>query len=111
MPLDPDKVPARRAYQRAYRKGNVGYKLGARKRYLSREYGVDGTEWVDLTDRTCEICGRSDKLRVDHHHGTGKVRGILCNSCNRGLGLLKDSPLFLRKALQYLKAKGFVGPR
>ena len=40
---------------------------------------------------------------VDHNHATGKVRGLLCHSCNRALGLLKDSKEVLRNALNYLE--------
>ena len=40
---------------------------------------------------------------LDHDHHTGNIRGILCNSCNKGIGLLKDSPEILTKALEYLK--------
>ena len=41
--------------------------------------------------------------RVDHDHATRKVRGILCHSCNVGLGHFRDSPLLLEKAAQYLR--------
>jgi hypothetical protein len=39
---------------------------------------------------------------IDHCHSTGRVRGILCNVCNRGLGFLKDDPRVLRRAAKYL---------
>lgn len=52
----------------------------------------------------CAICGRIlwDDLRVDHDHTTGKVRGLLCDNCNWGLGNFKDNPELLRKAVDYL---------
>ena len=43
------------------------------------------------------------RLCVDHCHKTGKVRGLLCNPCNRGLGLLYDSPEILENLIAYLK--------
>lgn len=57
----------------------------------------------DLNNQ-CQICGtNAQTLHVDHCHDTGRVRGLLCGSCNRALGLFKDSPEVLEKAKQYLK--------
>jgi hypothetical protein len=47
--------------------------------------------------------GRKLRLNVDHCHVTGKVRGILCNSCNNGLGRFRDNPDLLLKAADYLQ--------
>ena len=52
----------------------------------------------------CVICGSEEKLVVDHDHKTGKVRGMLCNHCNRGLGHFRDDPMLLEFAAQYLFA-------
>jgi hypothetical protein len=41
-------------------------------------------------------------LRIDHDHGTGNVRGLLCNGCNLALGYMKDNPERLRAAADYL---------
>ena len=63
----------------------------------------------------CAICGTTNPcgegstathlqhLAVDHCHTTGKIRGLLCNPCNRGIGMLKDDPALLEKAATYLK--------
>lgn len=59
-------------------------------------------------DGKCLICGATEsglghKLAVDHNHVTGKIRGILCKSCNIGIGNLKDCPDLLRRAADYLE--------
>lgn len=52
----------------------------------------------------CVICGNEEPLVVDHDHSTGKIRGMLCNHCNRGLGHFRDDPKLLEFAAQYLNA-------
>jgi hypothetical protein len=59
---------------------------------------------LKATVTQCVICGVEDKLVVDHDHQTGKVRGLLCNHCNRGLGHFRDDPMLLEFAAQYLYA-------
>lgn len=55
----------------------------------------------------CAICRTPEKdlkkaLNIDHCHKTEKVRGLLCNSCNQGLGYFKDNISTLEDALYYL---------
>jgi hypothetical protein len=45
---------------------------------------------------------RKSNLCVDHDHKTGKIRGLLCDNCNRGIGLLGDNIDILRNAIGYL---------
>ena len=59
---------------------------------------------IKATVTQCVICGADGKLVVDHDHKTGKIRGMLCNHCNRGLGHFRDDPMLLEFAAQYLFA-------
>ena len=78
---------------------------------LRRKFGItldDYSSMLEKQNGVCAICGNSEpyngySLAVDHDHGTGKVRGLLCSSCNRAIGLFKDSPELLQKAINYLK--------
>ena len=64
----------------------------------------DALRDLKATTKECVICGSNGQLVVDHDHVTGKVRGMLCNHCNRGLGHFRDDPLLLEFAAQYLYA-------
>jgi len=50
----------------------------------------------------CALCNEPEEkfawLCIDHDHETGRIRGLLCPNCNRGLGLLKDNASLLQKA-------------
>lgn len=53
----------------------------------------------------CQICGEEDRrgLCIDHNHETGKIRGLLCDNCNKGIGLLREDSYILEKAKRYLE--------
>lgn len=55
----------------------------------------------------CAICNIPEtllkkKLSIDHCHKSGKVRGLLCHSCNVALGHFRDNKDFLVNAIEYL---------
>lgn len=56
----------------------------------------------------CAICCSdiSIKATLDHCHKTHQVRGWLCHACNSGLGQFKDSPLLIRRAIEYIRKFG-----
>lgn len=67
---------------------------------------ISDDQLKDIKESTtkCVICGNEEPLVVDHDHNTGKIRGMLCNHCNRGLGHFRDDPKLLEFAAQYLNA-------
>lgn len=53
----------------------------------------------------CAICGRTEKLVIDHDHDTGATRGVLCGDHNIAIGLFRDDPAILRAAALYLEER------
>lgn len=85
--------------------------------WMLRSYGLSLEEYEDLLrsqDHRCGICGSPDPRRkngetgnwcVDHDHRTGRVRGLLCHPCNRGIGALGDNIQILKAAVAYLEGQ------
>lgn len=73
---------------------------------LKREYGItqaDFNRMVLEQGHRCACCGKKKaKLIVDHDHETGRVRGLVCYSCNVGIGLLGDTHEHIDRAIAYL---------
>lgn len=83
-----------------------------RERKFKSRYGITKAEYDLLCasqDFSCAICDdqilHPQRLHVDHDHTTGEIRGLLCGKCNRGIGLLRDDPIILEKAIKYLTLK------
>jgi predicted nucleic acid-binding Zn ribbon protein len=103
---DEAKILAAREYRR-----NFG---------LKKTFGLTVAEYDAMHEAQnglCFICKRPErarnnfdtsprKLAVDHCHGSGKIRGLLCTMCNQGLGQFEDNPRFLQAAIEYLKFHG-----
>ncbi len=91
--------------------------LEQKKRQLLQKYNLTFEQYTGMfeqQDGKCKICGLFLSLLpsteipsacVDHCHSTGKVRGLLCYSCNLMLGHARDDTHILQKAMDYLNAK------
>ena len=83
------------------------------RNHLMFRYGITQEQYEKMYEEQkglCSICGSEGfgvgdarRLNVDHDHTTNKVRGLLCSSCNNGLGRFKDNIEFLKKAVDYLE--------
>jgi hypothetical protein len=86
----------------------------SRNQHLKDKYGITQKDYeliLKSQKYMCAICKTKkpsknyniSHFHVDHDHNTNKVRGLLCNNCNTGIGLLKDDINILSKAINYLK--------
>ena len=99
-------------YTRNWRKGNEDY---VRDYYYRKKFGITKADYDYMLvnhDDPCAIYQTIPKRRrlcVDHCHSTGKVRGLLCDTCNNALGLFSDDPQLLAAALEYVKGESRAG--
>lgn len=104
---------------RKFREGKLsnestkGYYRAAR---LKERYGMTLEQYDSILSSQggkCAICSyipneNGEVLAIDHDHSTGKIRGLLCRSCNSGLGYFKDNTEVMRKAIIYIKAQQWI---
>lgn len=100
---------------REYRKREMPKIIARGKKWREKNnllfrYGISNEKWQEMfaeQNGCCKICGSHQSavkgpLNVDHCHSSKKVRALLCQNCNRGLGMFKDSPELFDKAREYL---------
>lgn len=103
------KAHVKRSYKQQCETGAI------RKTHLKQKFGMtleDYDRMFESQNGVCVICGcpeiinghgnKIKKLAVDHNHITGKIRGLLCHSCNHALGLLNDNPIIVKSLLEYI---------
>ena len=79
---------------------------------MRQNYGIEYETYLGMVakqDGKCAICGaeppknqHKKRLNIDHCHKTGTIRGLLCDCCNRAIGLMRDDTALLTKAIHYL---------
>lgn len=115
-------IKSRKTYSQKWRalsKDNI--KGNALRKYWPgstwKEALTNFNDLVIVQNNVCALCKKPEgaidgktglvrDLSVDHCHATKIVRGLLCSTCNRGLGYLKDNPLLCFAAGHYLLAHG-----
>lgn len=112
---DPEETKKRlNRNQRRYIEKNRDKQRAA---HIRRTYGISWEDYLQLfvsQSGECSICrtklsthqqedNQHEIAHIDHNHETGKIRGLLCNKCNTGIGYFKDSALLCKLASQYLE--------
>jgi hypothetical protein len=104
------------AARRWFAENKERHKETRHRHAMRATYGLTPEQYQDMLAAqggVCAICGLDEpnahgrtgtqfRLSVDHCHDTGRVRGLLCQKCNRAIGLLGDNVDLLRKAIAYL---------
>jgi hypothetical protein len=105
---DPEKRAAHNARAVTWWKNNPDKR---REAHLKSTYGITLEEYNTLLvqqNNVCAICREQPStdayLVVDHCHSTGKIRGLLCITCNLAIGYFKDEPKYLLSAVSYLES-------
>jgi len=118
----PCYVESRKTYSSNWKESNMDHVKEYNKNYYDsekrlelhykKEYNITLQDYdlmYEQQNGKCKICEstesktpKSGRFCVDHDHATGEVRGLLCSSCNRGIGLLQDDPDVILNAYRYL---------
>jgi len=112
--------------QARYRANNPDKERDRHWRRMLKQYGLTSGQYNDMLasqGNKCAICGIDAtiyrnglvvkdsrgrgprRFAVDHDHATNRVRGLLCNRCNQGLGMFKEDGVILGKAIRYLDSR------
>ena len=108
---------ARAKFYAKYLKRYDSKRMICRKKHTVKRYGLTIEDYDKMSQaqkHVCAICRRPETvinknpsrvnaLSVDHCHLTGDIRGLLCSSCNRGIGYLGEDPNNLNRAARYLR--------
>ena len=110
------EFPGGHRYTYCKRCNNARTRESIRRRYgntrhyhLKQRFGIGSAEVQALIDSQgglSAMCRVRPATQVDHDHGTGRVRAILCLHCNAGLGAFGDDPQIIARAIEYLEKSG-----
>ena len=81
-----------------------------KRRDVKKYFGISLEEYEEMIEEqggSCAICGTNEPRgrgwHVDHDHGSGVIRGVLCHHCNLGIGHFKDDTNVIKNAISYLE--------
>lgn len=106
------------AYTKEWKNNNKVREKQNRRNIGLKVYGLTQEQYnlmLNQQNGKCKICNaaevgsnRCSNFYIDHCHNTGKVRGLLCHSCNFGIGYFKDNIELLNKAINYLEVNNGI---
>ncbi len=101
-----ERIERKKTYNQKHRLENNSYaRIRQTKKWNGNPESIKA--YIDSHNRTCEICGENESvvgtLHIDHDHSQNAFRGLLCSTCNTGLGQFKDDIKRLLSAIEYLK--------
>jgi Recombination endonuclease VII len=101
--------PDRQKVWRAKNRDRLNKQL--REIHLRNKFGLTPDEYDRILETQGGVCALCESpptpgisLHVDHDHGTGEIRGLLCVRCNNALGLFREDPDLLKRAARYITA-------
>jgi len=89
---------------------------------IKKKFGVTPEMYSSMLSKqggACAICGTKEpsgtagkhgRFHIDHDHASKKIRGLLCNNCNLGIGYFKDDKARLLAAAEYIRQTGVDVP-
>lgn len=87
--------------------------MASRRWHLKKTYGLTLEVFAEMAAAQggrCAICddppAEGMNLAVDHDHGSGAVRKLLCSTCNLAVGLLRERPVLAARLADYLREHG-----
>lgn len=82
------------------------------KKSLLKKWGLTVEQYIEMHTTQRGRCGnpgchivlnlQSRSTHIDHDHKTGKIRSLLCSSCNTALGMMKESKTAISGLLDYI---------
>lgn len=101
------------AYQNQWQRENPEKRQASLDRFRAKTFNISYEYLIGLYEQQKSCCGickihetkKRIKLCIDHDHITGKIRGLLCDECNKAIGLLGDSLEIITNAKNYLEGK------
>lgn len=116
MSQSTEQKEQRKRYYDSHKEQSKKYYNSRKKHFkewhLKRAYNItaqENTKMLIQQNNSCKICGNEFtgippfRPHVDHDHQTNKIRGLLCNNCNVGIGMLNDDPTTIRNAIKWIQ--------